>query len=47
MLYQWGIDVWDRLTMPPSFLDGFSDNHSSTSTYAGALIYDLDNIDDS
>ncbi|RFU33073.1 hypothetical protein B7463_g3307, partial [Scytalidium lignicola] len=30
---QWGIDEWDTLTLPPSFLDGFSDNHSSTTTF--------------
>lgn len=30
---QWGLDNYDLLTIPPAFLDGFSNNHSSTSKY--------------
>ncbi|TVY75821.1 Peroxyureidoacrylate/ureidoacrylate amidohydrolase [Lachnellula suecica] len=29
----WGLDNYDLLTMPPAFLDGFSNNHSSTTTF--------------
>jgi len=29
----WGLDNFDLLTIPPSFLDGFSNNHSSTTTF--------------
>jgi len=29
----WGLDNYDLLTIPPSFLDGFSTNHSLTTTF--------------
>jgi hypothetical protein len=29
----WGIDNFDLVTLPPSFLDGFSDNHQMDSTF--------------
>lgn len=33
----WGLDNYDLLTIPPAFLDGFSNNHSSTTTFGSDM----------
>ncbi|RKU41796.1 hypothetical protein DL546_001503 [Coniochaeta pulveracea] len=33
----WGLDDFDLLTMPPAFLDGFSTNSSSTTTFGSDM----------
>ncbi|PMD54009.1 Isochorismatase hydrolase [Hyaloscypha bicolor E] len=33
----WGLDNYDLITMPPAFLDGFSNNHSSTTTFGSDM----------